>query len=87
MKGDKTDCCNYRGILPLSPTNKILSSILLSRLTPCEDEIVGDHQCGFPRNRWNIDQMFCISHVGTGEKVGVQWDSTIVIYSLQKAYD
>ena len=31
---DKTDCSNYRG-LPLSPTtNKIVSNVLLSRLTP-----------------------------------------------------
>jgi hypothetical protein len=25
----------------------ILSNILLSNLTPCAEEIVGDHQCGF----------------------------------------
>jgi hypothetical protein len=42
-KGDKTDCSNYRGISLLSTTNKILSSILLSRLTPYAEEIIGDH--------------------------------------------
>jgi len=47
MKGDKTDCKNYRGI-SLSPTTyKILSNILLSRLIPYAKEIIGDHQCGF----------------------------------------
>jgi hypothetical protein len=47
-KGDKTDCSNGRGIslLPKLCT-KILSNILLSRLTPYPDEIIGDHQCGF----------------------------------------
>jgi len=32
--GNKTDCSNYRGISLLPTTNKILSNILLSRLTP-----------------------------------------------------
>jgi hypothetical protein len=43
-KGDKTDCSNYRGISLLSTSNKILSNILLSRLSPYIDEIIGDHQ-------------------------------------------
>ena len=46
-KGDTTDCGNYRGISLLSTTYKILSNILLSRLTPNAEEIIGDHQCGF----------------------------------------
>jgi hypothetical protein len=56
-KGDKMDCSNYQGISLLSTSYKILSNILLSRLTPYVDEINGDHQCGFRRNRSNTDQM------------------------------
>ena len=37
-KGDKTDCSNYRGISLLPTTYKILSNILLSRLTPHAEE-------------------------------------------------
>jgi len=33
-KGDKTDCGNYRSILPSSTTYKILYNILRFRLTP-----------------------------------------------------
>jgi hypothetical protein len=50
-KGDKTDCSNYRGISLLSTSYKVLSNILLARLTPYADEIIGDHQCGFWCNR------------------------------------
>jgi len=46
-KGDKTDCNNYRGISLLPTTYKVLSNILLSRLIPYANEIIGDHQCGF----------------------------------------
>ena len=46
-KGDKTDSNNYRGISLLPSTYKILSNILLSRLIPYAEEIIGDHQCGF----------------------------------------
>jgi hypothetical protein len=43
-KGDKTDCNNYHGTSLLSTSYKILSNILLSRLDPYKDEIIGDHQ-------------------------------------------
>jgi hypothetical protein len=46
-KGDKTDCSNYYGISLLSTSYKIVSNILLTRLTPYANEIIGDHQCGF----------------------------------------
>jgi hypothetical protein len=41
--GDKPDCNNYRGISLLSTSYKILSNILLSRLSPYTDEIIGVH--------------------------------------------
>jgi len=46
-KDDKTDCSNYSGISLLPTTYKILSSILLSRLIPYAEEIIGDHQVDF----------------------------------------
>jgi hypothetical protein len=70
-KGDKTDCSNYPEISLLSTSYKILSNILLSRLSPYVDEIIGDHQCGFQRNRSTMDQIFLHSS-DTGEKMGVQ---------------
>jgi hypothetical protein len=46
-EGDKADCSNYRGVSLLSTSYKILSHILLARLTAYADKIIGDHQCGF----------------------------------------
>jgi hypothetical protein len=43
----KTDYNDYRGISLLSTSYKIMSNILLSRLSLYIDEIIGDHQCGF----------------------------------------
>jgi len=39
--GAKTDCSNYRGISFLPTTCKILSNILLPRLTPYAEELIG----------------------------------------------
>jgi hypothetical protein len=40
-KGDKTDCSNYRGISLLPTMYKIDPNILLSRLTPYAEKIIG----------------------------------------------
>jgi hypothetical protein len=59
-KSNKTDCSNYQGLSLLSTSYKILSNILLSRLTPYVDEIIADHQCRFQHNRSMTDQIFYI---------------------------
>jgi hypothetical protein len=56
-KDDKTDSNNYRGISLLSTAYKMLSNILLARLTPYVNEVIGDHQCGFRRNRSTTNQI------------------------------
>jgi hypothetical protein len=85
-KGDKTDCNNYRGISLLSTAYKILSNILLARLTPYVNEVIGDHQCGFRRNRSTTDQIFYIRQ--TVEK---KWEYNGTAHQLfldfKKAYD
>jgi hypothetical protein len=46
-KGDKTDCSNYRGISLVATAYKILSNILLSRLTDMERKLLGIISVGF----------------------------------------
>jgi hypothetical protein len=60
---NKSDCNNYRGMSVLWTSYKILSSILLSRLSSYVDEITGDHQYGFRCNRSTTDQIFCIRQI------------------------
>ena len=51
-KGDRMDC-----------NNKILSNILLSRMTPYANKIIGEYLCGFTRNRSTVDHIFKIRHI------------------------
>jgi len=85
-KANKTDCSNYRSTSHLPTTYKILSNILLSRLTPYAKEIIGDHQCGFRRNRSTIDHIFCIRQI-----LEKKWEYSVPVHQLfivfKKAYD
>jgi hypothetical protein len=69
-----------------STSIKILSNILLSRLSPYIDEIIGDYQCGFQRNRSTADRTFCLRQVQE-EK----WEYNETVHQLfidfKKAYD
>jgi hypothetical protein len=85
-KGDKAECSNYRGISLLSTSCKILYNILLSRLIPYVDEIIGDRQCGFRRNRSTTYQIFCIRQI-----LEEKWEYNGTVHQLsidfRKAYD
>jgi hypothetical protein len=62
----------------LSTTYKILSNILLSRLTPYAEEIIEEHQCGF--------SIFCIRQI-----LEKKWEYNEAVRQLfidfKKAYD
>jgi hypothetical protein len=80
------DCNNYRGISLLPTTYKILSNILLSRLIPYAEEIMGDHQGGFRRNKSTTDHIFCIRQI-----LQKKWEHNEavnqVFIDFKKAYD
>jgi hypothetical protein len=77
---------NYRWISLLSTSYTILSNILLSRLSPCIDEIIGDHKCGFWRNRSITDEVFCIRQI---LETKLDYNETVhqLFIDFKKAYD
>jgi len=42
----------------------------MSKLTPNAEEIIGDHQCGFWRNRSTTDHILCICEIRE-KKIGI----------------
>jgi hypothetical protein len=65
---------------------KILSNILLSRLSLYIDDIIRDHQCWFRCNRSTTDQIFCIHQV-----LKMKWEYNETAHQLfvdfKKSYD
>ena len=87
QKGDKTFCSSYRGISLLPALYKIVSNILLSRLIPYAKKIIGNHHCGFRRNRSTTNHIFCFHQIL--EKI---WEYNEVVHhqifiDFKKTYD
>jgi hypothetical protein len=80
--GDKTGCSKYI-YMYLPTTYKILSNILLSKLIPCAEKVIGDHRCGFRRNRSTTEHIFCIRQI-LEKKMGIQRNSAS-LYRLQES--
>jgi hypothetical protein len=63
-----------------------LPNILLARLTPYVNEIIGDHQRGFRRNTSTMDQIFYIRKI-----LREKWEYNGTVHKLfinfKKAYD
>jgi hypothetical protein len=61
----------------LSISYNILSNILPLSLRPFIDEIIGEHQCGFRRNRSTTDQIFCIPQI-----LDREWEYNETVHQL-----
>jgi Reverse transcriptase (RNA-dependent DNA polymerase) len=85
-KGDRLKCENFRGIALLCTAYKLFSLILLERIIPYAEEIIGDYQCGFRPNRSVTDQTFSLRMI-----LSKCWEYNITVHQLfidfKQAYD
>jgi len=62
-KGDTMECSNYRGVSLLNRAYKIFSNILSARISPFAENIIGNYQCGFRKNRSTTNQIFMLRQI------------------------
>jgi len=86
-KGNRHHCDNHRGISLLSIAGKVLSKIIINRLTSTVvDDIIPESQCGFRSSRSTTDMLFAARQVQ--EKCREQnRDLFMVFIDLTKAFD
>jgi len=58
-KGDVME----RGVSLLNTAYKILSNILFARISPFAENIIGNYQCGFRKNRSTTYQIFTLRQI------------------------
>jgi len=84
--GDRQSCSNYRGIALLNVTYKILSNCILDRMRPWAEEILGDYQAGFRKNRSTIDQIFILRLI-LQKMRDFNKEVHMIFIDFKKAYD
>jgi hypothetical protein len=81
-----SDCSHYLEISLLITPYKMLSNILVTKLSLLKDKNIGAHKCGFRRNRSTADQIFNISK--TPQKT---WECNETVHKIfidfKNAYD
>ena len=85
-KGDLTNCNNWRGIMLLSVTYKVLSRVVLNRLTAAVDPLIRKEQAGFRKGRGCADQIFTLRQIVEQSN---EWSSTVYanFIDFAKAFD
>ena len=85
-RGDWDRCENCRGIALGNSAYKILSNIILGKIKPYIENVMGDYQNGFRDGRSVIDNIFALKIIS--EKL---WQYNQIVQYLfidfQKAYD
>ncbi|KAL4091392.1 hypothetical protein QTP88_026089 [Uroleucon formosanum] len=84
--GNPTTTENYRGISLLDTCYKILTTLILERLNPYIEEIVGNYQCGFRRGKSTTDHVFALRQI-MSKYYEFGKDLHLVFVDYKQAYD
>ena len=85
-KGDRKECQNWRGIMLLSTTGKVLNRIILERLKLEVDKRLRDEQAGFRKDRSCTHQVVTLRII---LEQSFEWNSPVYATFLgnEKAFD
>ncbi|XP_025196768.1 uncharacterized protein LOC112595684 [Melanaphis sacchari] len=86
IKGNPTKTENYRGISLLDSCYKILTTLILERLNPYIEKIVGNYQCGFRRGKSTTDHVFALRQI-MSKYYEFGKDLHLVFVDYKQAYD
>ena len=85
---DRTECCNSKGLLPVTHDGKVLLKIVANRLGDFYEKagILPEDQCGFRPQPPTTDMMFVVRGL---QELGLTSNTILEIYfiDLAKAYD
>ena len=85
-RGNRHRCENYRGIALGNAAYNILSNIILGKIKPYIQKVIGDYQNGFRDGRSVIDNIFALRIIN--EKLWEYNQSVQYLFiDFQKAYD
>ena len=85
-KGDTMECSYYRGVSLLNTAYKILSNILFARISPFAENIIGNYQCSFRKNRSTTNQIFTLRQISEKTKeFGIEKHHLFI--DFKSAYD
>ena len=85
-RGDRDGCENYRGIALGNAAYKILSNIILGKIKPYIEKIMGGYQNGFRDGRAVIDNIFALKIIN--KKIWAYNQSVQYLFiDFQYAYD
>ena len=85
-KGDLTKCGNWRGITLMSVAAKVMSKVLIRRISGGVDARLRKEQACFRKGRSTIEQIFVLRNI---VEQAVEWNSSLYVcfVDYEKAFD